>query len=536
MDESNAIVKSNYDPSNKRILYHLSKGMNTNPDIGQRFLGRGAPLVSFKNTAIDDLQLEVFWCTYMRDMELRPDIPPNRELNRKLLQFLQSDPNWSDLSNWFAGRKLVSSAVAYETTQRLLDMVNGLSEALETISTIEKMRSRADSLDQQVDDMDGEDQQSGDDEDEENEESETSDDLRQQAQDLRDKADELEKQFEDQQSDVEDELEDQMSSMARSSAINAGQEFGEQVSAFMKSWGIEDGAEIELPIDDIKALMSMMGEQSFGQLSYLMGRIFDLSVKVLTGRSNIDLVLDEPGYTDEVWDIDMTELAKLSPTLPDPVRMQTLQNYYRDGGMWGMTRTAQAKNQGTFIAAVDESSSMDSPIGRDEDGRYDQSLPSCAVFSKALVLGLMNAAVLNEQEFYAIGFSDASRITDIVSNRSSLSSRMKFGLHHFDGGTDFDRPLNICLDIFDGLDESGKEASDILFITDGEAELSHDVVERLYEAKEQYGVRLILLLIGEDADMDGRDEVIETHADIILSFKNIDETAETIARALWDSR
>lgn len=554
MNDNKGIVKSSYRPGvGSRIIHHLSPGMNTDPQAGQRFLGRGAPISSFNNPVIDDLQRDVFWYTFMKDMGLRGDVPDGRELNRKLLGFLQSDPNWENLSNWFSGRKLASAAVAYETTQRLLDLLDGLSSVMDALGQAESMEEQADDLDQQAEDKER--QASGnsgqddlpwdtaqdddlpwDEEDTDDEDEPSPDDLREQADDLREQASKSREKSRKQQEKFDQTLEDSMSDMARSASVGAGQEFGEQVMAFMKAWGIDDGVAVELPIEDIKALMEMVGNPAFGQLSYLMGRIYDTSMTVIRGRSTVDLWEDEPGYTDDLSDIDLIELAKLSPLMPEPARMQSLQNFYKDNGMWGVTRSAQAMFQGTFIMAVDESESMNYPLERDESGRYIPTSPTSAVYSKALSLGLMNAARLTGQEFYAIGFASTRQITDMVSNRSSLKERMGFAMHHFNGGTDFTKPMNIALDIFDGLDEEGRLSSDILFVTDGWSELDANVVRRLYDAKDEYGVRLILLLIGKEPDYGGEDENICTHADIIVSFTKMDDTTDKIARALWDSR
>lgn len=545
------VPKTTYRPSSVRILHHLSDGQTTAPHVGQRFLGRGAPLSSFHNRVIDDLQVDVFWKMYMLDMPYRDDIPEGRELNRSLLAFLEGDPNWPQLANQFSGQKLVSAAIAHEMTQRLLDMVDGAKAAIVAMDAAEELEQQAEAQekrqrdsgegddelpwDTSQDDDDGDTDTDGEDGDGENEDGEDengdSDGDQGDPDEMREQAEQFREQSRRAQKRAEQSMQRQNASMTRSAIVADAEQIGGTMSAFMRTWGIEDGDVVTLNINDVSQLMSMLGDSAFAQLSFLIGRIYNIGMKVLTGRSSVDLVEDDPGFTDELTDIDLLDLARLSPVLGEDVQMYNLRKFYEDGGAWGTTRSARAKNKGTFLAAIDESMSMEEPLGVDEP-------TSRAIFSKALTLGLMQSAVLSGQEFYAIGFSSQIQQTDLVTNRSSVSERMKFGLHHFNGGTNFNVPLSLLLDLFDGLSETDKEGSDILFVTDGECTVSQDVVERLFMAKEHYGLRLILLVIGNDAAYGEAGDIdnIETHADIVLSFRSIDETAMTIAQALWDSR
>jgi uncharacterized protein with von Willebrand factor type A (vWA) domain len=106
----------------------------------------------------------------------------------------------------------------------------------------------------------------------------------------------------------------------------------------------------------------------------------------------------------------------------------------------------------------------------------------------------------------------------------------KLATHTYGGGTNFDAAFKIMLDVFENLDEEGKQKADLLMITDGESELKPETIERFLDMKEQYGCRLFVLLVSDQKQY----TEIQELADRVLDFTTVDEIAETLASLMWE--
>jgi uncharacterized protein with von Willebrand factor type A (vWA) domain len=98
----------------------------------------------------------------------------------------------------------------------------------------------------------------------------------------------------------------------------------------------------------------------------------------------------------------------------------------------------------------------------------------------------------------------------------------------FNGGTSFDFALGKAMDLVDALDEEERFKTDFVFITDGQSQISDEVKNRLLQMKDEYGVRLFVLMIGSRPF----DDIVEL-ADSVLQFNGLDNVAETLSRLIW---
>jgi uncharacterized protein with von Willebrand factor type A (vWA) domain len=79
------------------------------------------------------------------------------------------------------------------------------------------------------------------------------------------------------------------------------------------------------------------------------------------------------------------------------------------------------------------------------------------------------------------------------------------------------------------MEEKEKLSSDLLMITDGEAEVNDHTYWRVNDAKEKFGLRLHVLMVGGSRYYRSLEDV----ADTIIHFDNLDNVADTLARAFW---
>lgn len=600
-----AIVPVGYVAPKAGIINPVSAGLNVALTVNQRFAAKGAPITSFDNPVIDDLERDIFWSMYLWQFDMLDTPPEGREGNRVLFEWLLHDPNYLGMRGQYANRLVSAAATSYEMTKTILDNMPNVASSMQGMGEAENLEDEADNLDQQADnqegkgdnpddqedededqdnengsgdgDGEGDDQQDGDSdadededeegsgggygdddeegegededggggEDEDEEPQESPEELREQAEQKREEARQKRQQAQQQ---LEKALGGEYANMMRANAVKEGQDFGDEVGAFLSYWGFEEGQGLQLSIEEIRKLMELLGKKNITDLTILMGRVHSIAREVLRGRADINIMIDSYGITSDVQDMSVDQQALLSTSVPDRLRRYYIEQFLRQGGMPGYTRTSEARNEGAFLGAVDESSSMETPLDYSTKGS-----PNRNIVAKALALGLARAARENDQPFSLIGFSSQGQISGVgrlmhgsgsvrpVTEKSTLSELLTWGTENFNGGTDFDSPLTLLMDLFEGMDEEARRGADLLFITDGQATVNENTFGRFMYLKELWGLRLHLLLIGDEPI--GVDSInsyyrnshsIVEMADSTIEFTNLDNIAAQIAEKVWD--
>ena len=553
--------KSNYVRKGTGFIDTVSPTIEHELTPGQKVTGLNVPLQSFGNSVIDDMHRDLFWAIYLANSNLKEIAPEGRESVRGLLDWVLSDPNFKANMMSMCNLKVSSASAAYVLVEQLLNMPE-VEQSMNGFGKAENMEDQADDLEQQAQDQmnddgdggqgengtenqsgsgqDGQDEQdpnqdqseddsdeqggSGSDsdddcEDEGEQEPETTpeqkqaqaDKLRQQAQDIRAKAEEM-----------LDELtgnETKAGQFGRAGAVKTGADFGDNVAGFLSSWGIDEGKGLMLSPEQILEIMKAFSSTGIAALTSLIGRVYGVASETLRGRAPVQVVAEDAGYTKEILSMHPAERYKL--TVGYPGRDQAIEDWLKRG-LGGITKTMQSVREGSFVCFVDGSGSMD----HEEQGGTREQI------AKALALGLSKAAIENGQEILLATFGSYNELTDLVDNRTSFEKRLEWATFMFDGGTDFDFALDKMMDLIDGMDEIERFRTDLVIITDGEAGVSEDTKERLLQLKDQYGVRLFCLMIGEGSRYSYGDDIIEV-SDKILKFDNVDHVAQTLSESLW---
>lgn len=171
------------------------------------------------------------------------------------------------------------------------------------------------------------------------------------------------------------------------------------------------------------------------------------------------------------------------------------------------------EGEGPIIACVDTSGSM-----RGRKMRW----------AKAVAFALYNIAQRDDRPFYGINFASSDELAKFDLNEEDEGERYKvmmdFISHSFGNGTDFNRPLTEASDIIE--EKEDYEEADIVFMTDGRAQTSESVLERIERLKDELDFRIVGIQIGYKAGG------LEAFADNIYDFRDIekwgDNTAEDI--------
>jgi uncharacterized protein with von Willebrand factor type A (vWA) domain len=141
------------------------------------------------------------------------------------------------------------------------------------------------------------------------------------------------------------------------------------------------------------------------------------------------------------------------------------------------------ERRGPIIGCIDTSGSM-------------EGWPEMA--AKALVLALCRRVLPQGRAVHLILFSGPAdqvelRLRKGLGGLEELLGFLSLGFH---GGTDFDRPLTRAMEL---LEERELMRADVLVVTDGLARAGPGMVASVQEAREQRGVRVWSVILGDDA-------------------------------------
>jgi uncharacterized protein with von Willebrand factor type A (vWA) domain len=193
--------------------------------------------------------------------------------------------------------------------------------------------------------------------------------------------------------------------------------------------------------------------------------------------------------TEEVFEIERGDLLHhLLPnelmTLHHPVLRKDFYRRYLDQELLQYSlRGIEEKGKGPMIVCLDGSSSM---AGDKE------------IWSKAVTLTLLEIARRQRRLFRSICFSSEETPLQVLDlnprEHYEIATKNVMDLAEYfpGGGTDFQKPLTAALDC---LKQSRFKKGDVVFITDGECQVSPDWAEDFCKEKEKLGFSLFSVLI-----------------------------------------
>jgi uncharacterized protein with von Willebrand factor type A (vWA) domain len=149
--------------------------------------------------------------------------------------------------------------------------------------------------------------------------------------------------------------------------------------------------------------------------------------------------------------------------------------------------------QGPIIVVCDESSSM-------SYGGYGGA--TAEAWSKALSLALCDQARRGKRDFHYIGFASAPQqwIKSFPGGRTDLNGVIEFTEHFFSGGTHYETPLVMALELVEEAAREGKPKPDIVFITDDEYRVPNaEFLERWHLARKNISMHCYGIVIGRQS-------------------------------------
>lgn len=244
-------------------------------------------------------------------------------------------------------------------------------------------------------------------------------------------------------------------------AVRASAEKAEEVQNIIAAWG-DDPADLKKTEVNTTLLETVRKSTVLKDVAKYLGRFREIFAQ---GKRN--------GYAygrGEKYSLELghdlsraitSELAMLASPLTTPL---FLRKYQRRQIKQYQRREPIYKGTGDIICCLDESGST----------KGDP-----AAWGKAVALTLLEIAADGKRNFALIHFSgtDCKIVQVFRLGEYSVEDKMRAAETFLDGGTNFETPINAALELM----EDGFEKADVVFITDGEYNMSDEYIHSLHE-------------------------------------------------------
>ncbi|HUK41686.1 MAG TPA: hypothetical protein VLX11_11595 [Candidatus Acidoferrales bacterium] len=276
-------------------------------------------------------------------------------------------------------------------------------------------------------------------------------------------------------------IEGQTANRLQAEAIKVAQEL-EDATEQAESWGSSLGSgQRSPPGEKLELGKRLAGNEKLKKLARMIGRMkfhaMALRKKVFE-RSSEEVLEVERG--DSIHRLLPHEML----TLHHPVLRKDFHRRFLDQELLQYSlRGVEEKGKGPMVVCLDGSSSM---AGDKE------------IWSKAVTLTLLEIARRQRRLFRSICFSSEETPLQVLDMNPrghydvEMKTVMDLAEYFPGGGTDFQRPLTAALEC---LKQTKYKKGDIIFITDGECQVSPEWAEQFRKEKEKLGFSLFSILI-----------------------------------------
>jgi len=181
------------------------------------------------------------------------------------------------------------------------------------------------------------------------------------------------------------------------------------------------------------------------------------------------------------------DLANLLPSelmlLADPATEdEFIQRFAEKRLMQYDLRGVEREGQGPIVVCIDESGSTAGTV---------------EMWEKGIALSLFAIARREKRAFAIVHFGNPNEITVrkwAKAKDATPAELVEMAQHFFNGGTDFDRPLREAVKV---MDDAAFKKGDIIFITDGEAQISDEFLHGEFtRVKREKDFHVISVVIG----------------------------------------
>lgn len=142
------------------------------------------------------------------------------------------------------------------------------------------------------------------------------------------------------------------------------------------------------------------------------------------------------------------------------------------------------------------------------------------IYAKALTVAMARLGKIEKRPIRVVLFSSNAEVYDSpdpMKGKAWVDYLADVANRFSGGGTDFNEPLNLAMDSIESHPDYSR--ADVVFITDGEANVSPAVMERLTTNKKEKGFNLYSIFVGSWAECDTLEEI----SDNVWTISKFDE-------------
>jgi uncharacterized protein with von Willebrand factor type A (vWA) domain len=281
-------------------------------------------------------------------------------------------------------------------------------------------------------------------------------------------------------------------------AVKEQVEQAEEDQALCAAYGTQPGELQRMSFEERAALMQRLRESRLAKFSKEIGR---MRLALSGERMRRVTQAREEAYSVELSG-DMTrvltsEFARMvEPDLFERFQVDLAQRRLLSRKYRGKEKLGK----GAIIYVLDCSGSMEAPLTYTDGG---ESMTREA-WGKAVGLALLDSAVRQKRDMEVILFSSGreQKRFSFPKGTVDIATVLEMTEHFFGGGTEFERPLTMALEILkDQYNKDGKPKADIVFATDAAGRVSEEFMREWLAAKERLQFRCFGIAL--DAPTDG---------------------------------
>ena len=251
-------------------------------------------------------------------------------------------------------------------------------------------------------------------------------------------------------------------------------------------WGVDPGHLQKLPVEEkIKIANLIQNNSKLKKIAQIAGRFQRLAIYKQETKVKHGL--------DEIVDITIgNDLSKILPSellLLSNFRTKLIfyKKFFEGQLLQYRFEGIEKRAKGPVICCVDNSGSMTEYFGS----------ITREIWSKAFMLGLLTIAKKQGRNFAIIYFGSRDEIQQFSfenKNYPDPKKLIEILSFFFDGGTDFETPLNCAISYIEK--QPNFKDADIIFITDGECQVSFEFLENFKKKKKDLNFKVYSILIG----------------------------------------
>lgn len=246
------------------------------------------------------------------------------------------------------------------------------------------------------------------------------------------------------------------------------------------AWGTEAGPGTKMTTSDrFKLANRLRRDEKLRQIAELAGRMKNIALDKQRHKVEQQGEIANIELGDNLGRLLPSELVQLSHPL---LKKDFARRFIEKQCLQYKMQSKERKGKGPVVCCIDNSGSMK---GNKE------------IWSKAVMLALLTIARKQNRAFACIHFGNRSELKVFEfpdPKKVSPLETADMATFFFGGGTDFERPLTEAVAI---LKKSAFEKADIIFITDGECDVSDYFLKKLKQDKAEKKFQVITVLLGD---------------------------------------